>query len=161
MAVYHHLNDSVAWYNRNGVLLTSMRNPLRPKRLPESHVRLYLAHQAALEAGQGISQAEIDKRVSLLLPSARSVFPESAPSVVAMLCDGFSRVWLQPFHVDESPLGYGDDWTILNPHDMTIENVRVPLGVRVLGARADALVGVRDTDDGFQEVVIIEAFGKN
>lgn len=155
VAVYDHVSNAVTWLRPGEGVLRSTKTMIDAPRLPVSHVRLYLLHQASQEAPPGTPQEEIVRRVDAVLSEARAVFPPTAPAVVSMLCDSDGRVWLQPFQVDVSPLGYGEQWEVLHLGGQSRARVRVPRGVRLRGVRPNGMVGVRDRDDGFQEVVVL------
>jgi len=84
--------------------------------------------------------------------------------VAELLGDGVSRVWSRPY--PDSSSGYkeagtparagGERWLTLDINSRQMAWVRVPEGLALKAVHGDRIAGVREADDGAQQVMVYE-----
>lgn len=101
---------------------------------------------------------------SLMALDALPSVPSVAPVVAELLGDGVSRVWIRPF--PDSSSGYkeagtpartgGERWLTFDIHSRQMAWVRVPEGLALKAVRGNRIAGVREADDGAQQVMLYQ-----
>jgi hypothetical protein len=133
---------ALVWYDPAGRQSAVTRLPPVHRRIDARDRHRYLANMIRLELqGQGVNAREIDRRATVLMRSFRSWFPEQAPPAVDLLCDTRGNAWLQQFSTEESPLGYGPRWLVVDRAGKR-RLVRFPPGYRPRVFTHDAVIGI-------------------
>jgi hypothetical protein len=101
---------------------------------------------------------------SLMALDALPSVPSVAPVVAELLGDGVSRVWIRPF--PDSSSGYkeagtparagGERWLTFDLDSRQMAWVRVPEGLALKDVRGNRIAGVREAEDGAQQVMVYE-----
>lgn len=116
--------------------------------ITDDDVLRHLDHALRLELG-GVDPGpgELNRAVQRAFRDQRHDFGKTAPPAVDLLCDSDSGIWLERFGTDTDPIGFGRDWTRIDPGGSSTV-VRFPAGFRPRVITGDRAVGIlRDSLD--------------
>ena len=140
--------ETISWFNTASVVHSDTISA--PRRiLGDSVIRRNLRFQLGNLLGAHLPppdqfSAMIESMLEQSKASGRH--PKEEPGWVALECDGAGRAWLERFSLDDSPIGYGRTWDVLDIRgrrsDVTFPNAFRPLAFKdgmAVGYVADSL----------------------
>ncbi len=132
--------------------------PLSARAIRDADRAGYVAYRVA-----AIAMEPREARSLMALEALPSV-PSVAPVVAELLGDGVSRVWIRSF--PDSSSGYkeagtparagGERWLTFDIDSRQMSWVRVPEGLALKAVHGDRIAGVREAEDGGQQVMVYE-----
>ena len=132
--------------------------PWTPAALRTVDKYAWLRSQIEAEArGEGMDAAAIDQVAEAAFEYAEELFPDDAPAGVDLLCAP-DRVWIQQFHGDSHPLGYGPHWRTvsLDGPAPRFGRVALPPGFQPVRFAGSGMLGVVTDSLSLQRLARVE-----